>query len=340
MEIEPLDITVETFNLGGRPVTEHFKEIREDLEFAVGRLMEFHVGGFQIFTNTMQFDSSVPTKGEDSGLGKILEQVAVKVLDGVLGKLPGGAVLQLLREVFSLATAAPAPTSGGLGAYTMHEMQRIGQYYNSVTQNLKTEFVPRMATIFMGLEGDAPAPGDVALTGDHAAFMKFAVQHAEDLRLANLSMEEYQDQSTLAWLRNSKEGGAGTTGRGLKDLANGTIRIEIDADEDDGTWMFEVEDALLYASARSGQAADLVRNAIGSGRKSLWDCGLPVFVVFNGPGVASGTTKYDVQVAAPGRVVGSLGLAPAAVPLWKALVANGSTWQEIELKVKTALRGG
>lgn len=338
-ELEPMDLSMETFRLGGRTVEEHFITIQEHLEFANLRLLEYHSKGFQSFVNTMQFDSSIPTESESSALGKVLEQVAIKVLDSVLGVLPGGPALQILRETFSLATATPAPTSGALGAYTMHESQRIGEYYNAVSQTLAAHFVPDMFTRFAGIEGEAPAPDDMALTGEHAVFMRSALQQARKMRSVSLNTGRYQDECMLAWLRNSKEGGRGTTSRGLKNLANGTIRVEVEADEDDGSWTFELEDALLYASARTGQAADLVRDAIGSGRETLWGLGLPVFVVFEGPGVAGGTTKYDVQVSAPGRVVGNLNLAPAAMPLWRALVADATVWQQVEAKVTTALKG-
>ncbi len=336
-ELAPMEIDAEVFPLEGISVEAWLRFFRVELKMMYLRMATNHVAGFSAFIDRLQFD---PTQDSEEERPKnAIMLVATKLLDKLLSALPEGPVLGFLKDIGTLLYLPDAPSTGDLGTYMLNESQRITKYYDQMFAIAEVGCIPRLRSDFDKLTGIPPEAHDVALTGEHAIFMKQLELQRSALVSIVPSAAQYQDEATIAWLSNRNEGGKGATRRGLRDLSNGVIRVEIDASEGAKGWAFQFDRALLYSSVRSGQAADLMRDALASGRRTLWTCGLPIYVVFKGPGAAGGTTRYEVQVSAPGKAVSAGGMTRDAARIWADLVNDAALWPSMEAGVAASLSG-
>jgi hypothetical protein len=165
-------------------------------------------------------------------------------------------------------------------------------------------------------------------------------QHRSGFGASIPSAAAFQDATAAHWISNRGAGGAGTTSERGDTLSNGHIRIWIDADEDDGVWSFDVERVALYTVSHQAQAADLLRESIRTGRKTLWNCGVPVEIMFeaqnNMPG---GRTVYQCGVRGRQQAGGRAPWFPSARTGWEELLRRGSTWVTMESVARSNLEG-
>lgn len=347
-------ITVATYQLaaGARPY-----DILQNYWNAVAEMIDVmgtnHLAGIANFIDTMQFEGS--QSGQADVLGSIFKSVGKSLLDaaidGIAGlvPIPGfSAVVGWVKDAIEAATdeverAGRAGAQANLAAWSREIRASQASTYGAARMEFRRNAEAHLPSAFEALDGNAPnSPAEgTAVTGDKATMLRNMERHRSAFRSAIPSPGAFQDATAVRWATSRSAGGAGTASdAGVRHLSNGRLRVWVDTDEDDGQWTFEVERATLYTASHQAQAADLIRESIRSGRKTLWNCGIPVEVMMRGPNnMPGGRTWYQCAVSGPQRASGRGPWWPEADVAWQALLSRGSVWTEMESVTRSRLEG-
>ena len=347
-------VTVDTYQLaaGARPY-----DILQNYWNAVAEMIDVmgtnHLSGIANFIDTMQFEGS--QSGQADVLGSIFKSVGKSLLDaaidGIAGlvPIPGfSAVVGWVKDAVEAATdeverAGRAGAQANLAAWARDIRSSQASTYGTARMEFRRTAEAELPSAFEALDGNAPSsPTEgTVVTGDKATMLRNMERHRTAFRSAIPSAGAFQDATAVRWATSRSAGGAGTASdRGVSHLSNGRLRIWVDSDEDDGEWTFTVERATLYTASHQAQAADLIRESIRSGRKTLWNCGIPVEIMMRGPNnMPGGRTWYQCSVSGPQRANGRGPWWPEADVAWRDLLRRGSVWTEMENVTRSRLEG-
>lgn len=311
-----------------------------------------HLAGIANFIDTMQFEGS--QSGQADVLGSIFKSVGKSLLDaavdGIVGLVPVpgfSAVVGWVKAAIEAATeeverAGRAAAQANLAAWSRDIRASQASTYGAARMEFRSNAEAQLPAAFEALDGNAPSSQaeGTTVTGDKATMLRNMERHRSAFRSAIPSPGAFQDATAVRWATSRSAGGAGTASDGGHDLSNGRLRVWVDTDEDDGQWTFEVERATLYTASHQAQAADLIRESIRTGRKTLWNCGIPVEVMMRGPNnMPGGRTWYQCAVSGPQRASGSGPWWPEANVAWQALLGRGSVWAQMESVTRSGLEG-
>ncbi len=331
---------------GSTPAVEINKYIRK-LDSMLAIMGEHHAAGISNFIDTMQFEGSQSARPDL--LGAVVQTAAKELLwetiSGAAGLMPvpgTDLVVGLIKEAVGavcdeIAKAGRAGKDADLAAYSRYLRSGTVALYSKARGRASAQAEVALPSLYEQLEGTEDESGRVF--GDKGIMLT---------RLAELSdvashvplPQQFQARTTAQWITDSRAGGQGKTSDEGHELRNGCIRAWIDSHEDDGKWSFELQRIALYTVSHGAQAADLVRESITVGGASLWDCGVPVKVMFRAPNTMSGgRTWYECPIRDKGVPAGAVALGGKAREAWEALLQSGVTWTDMELMARTRLEG-
>lgn len=350
-EVDVIDVATFPLAAGARPY-----DLLQNYWNAVCDMIDVmgtnHLAGIANFIDTMQFEGS--QSGRADVVGAIFKSVGKGLLDSAIDgaaglvPIPGfsllvgwvkGAVEAATTEIERAATAAG---SAGLAAYGRSLRGDAASSYGAARISFRTTAESQLPAAFEALDGTVPAtPAEGNnVTGDKATMLRNMDAHRASLRSAIPAASAFQDGIVSRWVTSAGAGGAGTSSDHGRDLTNGYIRVWVDSENDDDRWSFEVERATVYTASHGPQAADLLREELSSGRKTLWNCGVPVRVMFHGPNnMPGGRTWFECRVSGPGAASGSGPWWPEADVGWRLLLNVGSKWREMETMARSSLEG-
>jgi hypothetical protein len=346
-------ITVDTYELhaNARPY-----DIIQDHTNAVADMIDVmgsnHLAGIANFIDTMQFEGS--QAGQTDVLGSIFKSVGKSLLDGAvegatgLVPIPGfSAVATWVKDAIEAATdeverATKARGEASLAAWSREIRSTQAASWGSARIAFRATAEQSLPSMFDALDGIAPrsAAEGTVVTGDKATLLRNMQAHRSSLQTRIPTPQSFQDATAASWVTDRAGGASGSSADQGHQLSNGTIRIWVESEGDERGWSFEVQRVTMYTSSHGAQAADLVREAIASGRKTLWTCGVPVEVMFRGPNnMPGGRTWYPCSVGGRQQSAARGPWYPEAAEGWRALLADGGSWSEMESVARNRLEG-
>ena len=79
-------------------------------------------------------------------------------------------------------------------------------------------------------------------------------------------------------------------------VANGNIRIQYETEVDNGKYTYDFQNATLFTSSKSGNAADMFNRVMNEQGKNVYDLGVPIIVELETEGIAGGRAYYDYMI--------------------------------------------
>ena len=333
-----------------------FAEIRDyinDVMAAYGTIGTFFDKGLQQFGLKMMFGES---QAEESGaLSKLLGGLLRMALDKAIATVPGlPEIVSLLTEASEHLASATAETPAGANARLADWLAAVGGQAVAAHERLKLSIAPRLREVLR--ERLAKEEGEAnpqIVLGAKARLLKTLDEHRKSTlqRAKGLSPEFFADRIAAVWIRSPGGGGSGSaeTKGSLGRLSNGCIRIWVEAAENDlveatvhgkGHTSFQVVRASLHTNSHQGQAAKLVREALQSGRKSLWSFGVPIKVMVKLPNsMPGGRSWHQSDFAKPHEPLGPGPSSERASVLWAAFLRDRKVWDSMNEAAAARLEG-
>lgn len=349
MLFEPEELAVDARVSAGTNAIQNYVT---DIMAALGAVGSFFDEGLRQFTLKMMFGES---KAEESGsLVDLLGGLLRGALDKVIAPIPGlPEVMAFLTEarehLASAAANTPASSNARLAEWLVSVGSRATQTHAHMTLSLP-QLRDALEARFGEEEGSA---GPELVLGGKARLIKTLEDQRKAMlaRAKTLSSEYFADRITALWIRSPGGGGGGSSkSRGsLGPLSNGCIRVWVDAAENDlvegavfgkGLSSFTVTRASLHTTSHQGQAAMLVKEALRSGRKTLWSFGVPVRVMLRLPNtMPGGKTWHQCDFARPREPLGAAPSSDKAAPLWAAFLRDTRVWDHMTEFATARLEG-